>query len=268
MIFKNKYLVIFICLLTACTKKHDPVLIPIPKVVIPPVVVVTPTKVYPSEVIDLTNWKLNTPVDKQTPGNVDEYKQPVLKSFTDVDWFHLNSTLDGVVFKANAGGFTTSGSGFPRSELREMINNGSTNASWSSSSGIHTMFIEQAITHLPNVKPHIVIGQIHDANDDVIVFRLENKKLFIDLNGKDGPTLDNNYTLGKKFTVMFKVKDNKVNCYYNDALTYTYNTTFTGAYFKAGAYVQSSCQGIKKVTGENCDAYGEMEIYKLWVTHE
>jgi hypothetical protein len=149
-----------------------------------------------------------------------------------------------------------------------MTNNGATNAAWGSSSGIHTMFIEQAVTHLQTVKPHIVVGQIHDAYDDVIVFRLENKKLFIDLNGKDGTTLDTSYTLGKKFTVMFKIQNNKVECYYNDSLAYTYNVTFSGAYFKAGAYVQSSCQGAKKVSGESCDAFGEMEIYKLWVKHE
>ncbi len=35
------------------------------------------------------------------------------------------------------------------------------------------------------VKPHIVAGQIHDADDDVIVFRLEGKKLFIDHNGAE-----------------------------------------------------------------------------------
>ncbi|MFC5284396.1 polysaccharide lyase family 7 protein [Pedobacter alpinus] len=223
---------------------------------------------YPSQVLNLTNWKLNTPVDTQKPGNVNSYQQQELTTFSDPNWFHLNQKKDGVVFKANAGGVTTSGSGYPRSELREMTANGTKNASWGSSSGVHSLFIEQAITHLPDVKPHIVVGQIHDANDDVIVFRLERKKLFIDLNGDDGPTLDNNYTLGRKFTVMFKVHDNKVDCYYNDALVYTYNTTFSGAYFKAGAYVQSSCKGKKKVTNESCDAYGEMEIYKLWVKHE
>ncbi len=260
--------------ITAPTPVSTPVLdtpstsVPTVPETIPPVVVVVNNKIYPSEVLDLTNWKLNTPVDTKVSGKVDEYKQLVLNTFTDASWFHLNTNKDGVVFKANAGGVTTSGSGYPRSELREMTNNGATNASWGSSTGIHTMFIEQAITHLPDVKQHIVIGQIHDANDDVIVFRLEKKKLFIDLNGDDGTTLDNNYTLGKKFNVMFKVYDNKVECYYNGALAHTYNTTFSGAYFKAGAYVQSSCQGEKKVTGESCSAYGEMEIYKLWVKHE
>ena len=85
------------------------------------------------------------------------------------------------------------GSGYPRSELREMTSSGSANASWSTTSGTHTMEIRQAITHLPVVKPHVVAGQIHDAGDDVIVCRLEGSKLFIDQNGVNGPVLTTNY---------------------------------------------------------------------------
>jgi hypothetical protein len=173
-----------------------------------------------------------------------------------------------VVFRAHAGGDTTNNSGYPRSELREMKNNGADNASWSSSSGTHTLFIDQAVTHLPDVKRHIVVGQIHDASDDVIVFRLEGQKLFIDLNGNDGPTLTSSYALGTRFTVRFEVSNDEVKCYYNDELKYTYPKSFSGAYFKAGAYVQSSCQGDKKVAGESCDAYGEVEIYDVKVTHQ
>ncbi|EOR94889.1 polyguluronate lyase precursor [Arcticibacter svalbardensis MN12-7] len=255
-----------VLLLASCVTQQVPE--KVTTIIAEPVVIRVADKNFPSEVLDLTNWKLNTPTDTQTSGKVDEYKQPVLNTFIDANWFHLNNSKDGVVFKANTGGVTTSGSGYPRSELREMINSGNTNASWGSASGIHTMFIEQAITHLPNVKPHIVIGQIHDADHDIVVFRLEKKKLFIDLNGKDGPVLDNNYSLGKHFTVMFKVHDNKVDCYYNDALVYSHNAIFSNAYFKAGAYVQSSCKGTRKVIDESCDAYGEVEIYKLRVEHD
>ncbi len=124
------------------------------------------------------------------------------------------------------------------------------------------------MTHLPDVKPHIVVGQIHDADDDVIVFRLEGQKLFIDLNGNDGPTLTSSYVPGTRFTVGFEVENNAVKCYYNGALKHTYSKTFSGAYFKAGAYVQSSCQGSKKVTGEACTAYGEAVIYDVEVQHQ
>ena len=161
-----------------------------------------------------------------------------------------------------------SGFGYPRSEFRERINGGATHASWSSLSGTHKLFIDQAVTHLPDVKPHIVVGQVHDSSDDVIVFRLEGQKLFIDLNGNDGPTLTSSYVPGTRFTVGFEVANNAVKCYYNGALKYTYNKSFSGAYFKAGAYVQSSCQGSKKVAGESCSAYGEAVIYDVAVQHQ
>jgi hypothetical protein len=221
--------------------------------------------VYPATILNLTNWKLTVPVNTSHAGNPDEYEQPELATYSDATYFHVNSGSDGVIFNANAGGATTGGSGYPRSELREMKNNGADEASWSSSSGTHTMEIDQAVIHLPVVKPHIVIGQIHDANDDVIVFRLEGAKLFMDHNGTDGTVLTNNYVLGTRFTVKFVVSGNQVKSYYNGVLKETYNKTFSGAYFKAGAYVQSSCTSV---AGESCSAYGEVVIYGVTVTHQ
>ncbi|PZR21935.1 MAG: alginate lyase [Citrobacter freundii] len=225
---------------------------------------------YPADVLNLTNWKITVPFDGPDSGTTaDEISQPALATYSIDPWFKNNSTNTGVIFRANTGGATTSGSGYPRSELREMTNNGATNASWSSGSGIHTMEIDQAITHLPDVKKHIVAGQIHDADDDVIVFRLENQKLFIDINGSDGPTLTSSYVLGTRFKVKFVVQNNQTKCYYNDVLIYTHNQTYSGAYFKAGAYTQSSCKsGGNPGPTESCDAYGEVVIYGLSVSHQ
>jgi len=226
----------------------------------------------PSKVLDLTNWKITIPFDDNgNDGNTrkaTEIKQPELNSYELPGYFEVNSAGDGVVFTAPVGGATTSGSGYPRSELREMKNNGADRADWSSGSGKHTMFIRQKVTHLPVEKPHIVVGQIHDGSDDVIVFRLEDEKLFIDINGNDGPTLDSDYQLGTEFEVKFVVENNQTKCYYNGSLEYTLNQSYSGAYFKAGAYTQSACSGRKDVSGESCSAYGQVVIYDLWVTHE
>ena len=222
----------------------------------------------PSKILDLNNWKLNIPEGIKTPGRSDEYKQPELNTYQHPQWFHANASRDAVVFRANTGGTTTSGSGYPRSELREMVENGKKNASWSSSTGTHTLFIDQRITHLPLKKPHIVVGQIHDDQDDVIVFRLEKNKLFVKMGDEKGPVLEENYQLGTRFTVSFKVNKDQTDCYYNGQLRFSYPKAFRNAYFKAGAYVQSSCQGKRKVIGESCDAYGEVEIYQVSLKHE
>nr|WP_199159181.1 polysaccharide lyase family 7 protein [Pedobacter sp. ASV2] len=222
----------------------------------------------PGQVLNLQNWKLTLPVNTEHNGNPDEIKQPELNTYTDDNFFFLNKNKDAVSFKANAGGETTSGSNFPRTELREMLNDGKTSAAWSSSQGKHTLFIDQRVVHLPDVRKHIVVGQIHDADKYVIFFRLEDKKLLVSANGADRVVLDPNYLLGTRFTVKFVVSNNQTQCYYNDELKYTFDGSFNNAYFKAGAYVQSSCKGKKKTEGESCDAYGEVEIYNVWVKHE
>ena len=64
-----------------------------------------------------------------------------------------------------------------------------------------------------------------------------------------------------------KKQQNQTKCYYNDALIYTHNQSYSGAYFKAGAYTQSSCTGTPG-SSESCSAYGEVVIYNVTVTHQ
>ncbi len=217
----------------------------------------------PSGVLNLANSKLTLPIDTSHAGTPDEIKQPELATFQDGNYFYVNSARDGVVFTANCGGYTTSGSGYPRSELREMTSNGSINASWSTTSGTHTMEIRQAITHLPVVKPQVVAGQIHDAGDDVIVFRLEGSQLFIDQNGVNGPVLTTNYRLGDIFTAKFVARNGGVECYYNGRFIYTYPVSDSGCYFKAGCYTQSNT-----TKGDAPTAYGQVVIYNVSITHQ
>jgi len=131
------------------------------------------------------------------------------------------------------------------------------------------MLIDEAITAVPATKRHIVAGQIHGASDDIIVIRLEYPKLFVDINGVTGPTLDANYVLGKRFTVKFVASGGKTNIYYNGSSTsaYTLNQAYSGAYFKAGAYTQSNCS-TEASSLCNANNYGEVDIYNLQVTHQ
>lgn len=238
-----------------------------PTVVQPTVVKTTPQPPISSpapQAINLTNWKLQLP----TGGNEKptEIKTPQLATYSGPPWYVRES--NGLRFRAAVNGVTTSGSDYPRSELREMINNGKDQAKWNTSSGTHTMIIEQAITAHPSSKKDVVAGQIHDDKDDVIVVRLEGKKLFIKVgDNQAGPTLDANYTFGKKFTIKFEVKGGKTSMYYNNGSTpvYTMSQSYTGAYFKAGAYTQSNCSKESNCSANN---YGEVMIYRLIVTHQ
>ena len=227
----------------------------------------------PSDILDVTNWKITMPYNtNQHPGNPDEIIQPLLEDFDDPNYYLVNASESGVIFRANCGAASTTNSKYPRCEYREMkMDDNTDEAAWSTDDGkIHKMEIIQAITHLPVVKPHVVAGQIHDAGDDLTVFRLERKKLFVDLNGNDGPVLTDNYTLGDVFTVAFIASNGKVTYEYNGEPVRDENGNIfeldcgsvKGCYFKAGCYTQSNVD-----QGDEPDAYGEVIIYSFFVSH-
>ncbi len=202
------------------------------------------------------------PINTAHTSSPDAISQPELATFSLAPYFQLNSAQNSVIFRANVEGVTTSGSRYPRSELREMDNSGRQEASWSNSSGSHTMTIKEAITHLPAVKPEVVAGQIHDASDDVVMVRLENKHLFIEAAGKNIGDLDDNYLLGTVFTVQLVAADGRIKVFYNDALKVDYSKSGSGYYFKAGCYTQSNTS-----KGDQPGDYGEVVIYGLQVSH-
>ncbi|MFE0802668.1 chondroitinase-B domain-containing protein [Streptomyces sp. NPDC058834] len=218
---------------------------------------------YPADVLDLTDWYIGLPVgDEESPTNV---YQPELATYANDPWFVTADDCSAVRFRAPVNGVTTSGSSNPRSELREMTNSGRTKASWSSTSGTHTMVIDQAITDVPEERPYVVAGQIHDASDDVTVFRLEGSKLYI----TDGDTsrhhlMTDSYELGTRFQAKFEVSDGETRVYYNGELQTTLSKDYSGAYFKAGAYTQANCGNSDPCSNDN---YGQVKIYDLDVTH-
>jgi hypothetical protein len=182
-------------------------------------------------------------------------------------WFNLTGDTAGgrgLIFRAPVNGVTTKGSENPRSELREMNSDGS-KAAWSSSSGTHTMTVREAFTRLPSGNPRIVGAQIHDAADDVTVFRLEGSNLYV-TNGDDPhhKLVTSSYQLGTPFEAKFVVSGDQTRAFYNGQLVTTIAKAYNGAYFKAGAYTQANCGNTSPCSTNN---YGETVIYDLRVSH-
>ena len=245
---------------------------------------------YPSEVLDLTVWKLTLPVaDPAKPDKVSspwEIGAAELAEFSLEPLFDVVEDEDGVAvrFRAGHGGVTTSGSKNPRSELREMKpgypeKHSRHHASWATDDGqIHSLFIRQKVTHLTSVKPHLVTGQIHDSDDDVTVFRIEghgggspgaeitHARIWItDGNKTHGHLVDENYELGTVFTVRFIVSDGTIGYEYNGRrLPYSQRKTATGCYFKLGTYTQSNA---KTAPDEKDGAYAETLVYGYELEH-
>ena len=237
---------------------------------------------YPSEILNLTNWKITLPVG--SGGSPTEIKPPAIQTYKIDPWFMPNTNCTGVQFRAHtSSSTTTSGSSYPRSELRERTADGSAEIGWTNSSGTHTLTIDQAITSVPKGKRHVVAGQIHDGNDDVTVFRLElpdNSTTNIGTlyvtegNNTHAKVITNSYTLGTRFQVRFVATTGKIEMYYkpegtaNFTLIHTLNKTISGSYFKAGAYTQSNCTTESQYNSQcAADNYGEVIIYNVTASH-
>jgi hypothetical protein len=213
--------------------------------------------------IDLAEWKLTLPTGSQ--GKPTEVDRPRLDASTANPWFRPTSA-GGVAFRAPVNGVTTSGSHYPRSELREMSGDGSTPAGWSASAGAHAMRVVEAFTHLPSGKAELVGAQIHDATHDITVFRLEGSSLYVTSDNNPHFTLvTSNYTLGTPFEAGYVIYQGQITAYFNGNQVATLPApSLTGAYFKAGAYAQANCTNAPPCSADN---YGETVIYQLAVSH-
>jgi hypothetical protein len=218
---------------------------------------------YPSQVLDLAGWKVTMPTGSDDKPK--EVEQPDLATFDETPWFRPAQGCQGVAFRAPVNGITTSGSHYPRSELREMGTDGEP-ASWSSGSGTHTFVVDEAFTALPQGRPNLVGAQIHDDSDDISVFRLEGSNLYV-TKGSDVhyKLITSSYTLGTRYEAKYVVSHDTVAAYYNGVQQTTFPANFSDAYFKAGAYTQANCEE----DGVPCNSsnYGETTIYSLHVTH-
>ncbi|MET7573658.1 polysaccharide lyase family 7 protein [Streptomyces sp. NPDC005492] len=219
----------------------------------------------PAAAIGLSKaWKLQLPIPNST-GSPQEIFQPALATYAKAPWFTTNASCNAILLRAAVNGATTSNSGYPRSELREMNADGTATRSWPSTSGTHTMVVDQAITHLPKTKPHVMAGQIHDSDSDVTSFRLEGTSLYItSYNTTHYKLVTSNYKLGTRFQGKFVAHDGKVDVYYNGALKATVAAAFDSGYFKAGDYTQANCNNSSPCDSSN---YGEVALYGVKVTH-
>jgi poly(beta-D-mannuronate) lyase len=223
-----------------------------------------PATRFPADVFG-KSWYLTVPVKDPDDGWAMEIEQPTLAQYTS-KFCELSPDGTAAVFRVWHGGVTTSGSKNPRTELREQTTDGLKHASWSSKSGRHRMAVAGQVNRLTKVRPHVVIGQIHSSSDDVTVFRVEGNKLWITKGDEPhGYLLDSAFQLGKRYEIGFDVSGGVVSYFYNGQLVpFTLKAGFTGAYFKAGAYLQSN---PTSAPSESTEEYAEVVITSATVTH-
>ncbi len=148
------------------------------------------------------------------------------------------------------GGRTSAGTQYPRVEGREMALDGTTNAAWNPSTGTHECLVRGRVTRMPPNKPQLVLCQVHDADDDTVMIRLESKTRLV---AKFGDTIVGDLTTSFAFDTDYdygiRVVDGQIRWYFGPAghgfttPLFTHNGfvgVSTPQYFKAGCYAQSN----------------------------
>jgi PKD repeat protein len=177
----------------------------------------------------------------------------LINGYTNPPYFYTG-TDGSMVFWAPINGATTSGTAFPRSELRELINTNNTDVNWIPY-GTHILNAQCKVLQVPPSTEEVIIGQIHAESGDA----LPTVKVIYD-NGKVHGTIKTNsnddgsdfdfptVTVGLSNTITYTIqlvnglvtlvinsKTNSYNIFQSDP-TYTNETQ----YFKAGDYCQAN----------------------------
>ena len=220
----------------------------------------------PGDNFDLSHWHLTLPDDDAStisPSNLTD-------GYTHSSWFYTGA--DGaMVFWCPVTGGTTSGSTYPRSELRERIDPSSTSVNWPPW-GTHILNAQCKITELPS-NGRTVIAQIHSyispAPALVLIKTIDGVLNAQVRNTVAGSTYTYypmvNLVLNQMVTYQIKLVNGllsvtingvsqSVNIYQADP-AWT-NQTF---YFKAGSY----CHDIDGVSSEG----SRVSFYQLNVSH-
>lgn len=162
----------------------------------------------------------------------------------------------------------TEGSSFPRSELRQVNADGS-DASIDVFDGIYWLQGKTRITHLPPLKPEVVIMQLFDGKRDRVAIRTQlisgKPYLVVRINGSAvKPYLATPYVLNTEFEWKVLVENGVVSIYYNDMSQPVISNQLlesTGRpswYFKAGCYAQTD-----DIREKNPDEYVSTELRDL-----
>lgn len=152
-------------------------------------------------------------------------------------------------FQVRVDAATTSGSTYARSELRETAADGNDNFAWDTAAGPHWLWLRGRVTHVPPVKPTVIVAQIHNGADDQIAICTQLSsgvlKMLCRVNGTSSgqPNLANPYVVGTTYEILVKVHAGVTTIWFNDMVTPAITTTaVTGntSYFKAGCYPNSN----------------------------
>jgi len=232
-----------------------------------------------SDNIDLSNWRMTLPVDKN---GKDSGKALTVRDL--IDYEHSKYFYDApdgaMVFRAPVGGArTSSNTKYVRTELREA--DGEDKAAWTLDDGgtmTATLKVDEVPVKNDGDDGRIIVGQIHGSKDELVRLYYENDEVYFmnehskddgkehrfDLKNSKGDTPD--VSEGEIFSYKIEVEDNTLQVEVGaDGDTYASTTKIHSFwendtfYFKAGLYL-----GVNEKTG---DGWGQVSFYELAFNH-
>ncbi|WP_299437162.1 polysaccharide lyase family 7 protein [uncultured Aquimarina sp.] len=240
----------------------------------------------PSDILSsLDKWKITFPLDEDGNDSTNDSKTgsdcndrnrnaEEIRDITGAipspysDYFYVEG--DEVVFKAHCGGATTSGSSYPRSELRQTPGG---NDNYWSMDDYQYLDVRVRATHLPVEKPEVSMVQIHGPQDEPlrVEYRADDEGLHVVMN--ENNTAENvlPYSLGEQLRVTVTVNNGNIRCVIVNesrpnlaAWDENWDAEDSTGYFKVGCYTQSTmflsdCKG-SGYSDESPSAYGEVRV--------
>jgi hypothetical protein len=142
---------------------------------------------------------------------------------------------------------TSGGTAYSRVEYRELQTNGTSLASWSSTSDTHYVWVHGAVIQVSPGRPHVVLAQIHDGSDDVATIRWEGGTVVATYGDTGRPgTLATNVPLGSLHQWMLKTirsgSQTIIQYFWDDMTNPKATQSYAGGsgnFFKFGNYNQA-----------------------------
>jgi hypothetical protein len=221
----------------------------------------------PGSNFDLDPWILQT---ISSTNLFEEKLPPDLRSGFTNSLFYTNTDDGCLVFRVPSNGGTTSGSGYPRVEFRQV----KVGAYWSmTDTAEHYLAAQCKVMIVATVKPQTIIGQVHgsETNSELLKIRWTGYlagKCYVEARFQTndaarteyGVKLASGLSLGDMIDYSITMKNGTITCTINGtSASQTYTTAFYGTtdsyYFKAGNYLQYS--------STDANIYGQNQFYKL-----
>ena len=213
-----------------------------------------PAATLPSQVLNLHDWTLTTPIPDPITGALEIYPAQLQEYAS--PYLFVNDAKNGVVFRTPADGAVQTGATAPRNELRQVKPDGG-GAYWGTDTENILDVTISADAHATSKM--LVLGQVHEIGPYVLIIQLNDKKLYVkaDMPGDDNiATLEENYELGTIFNYRIETSNNEIRVFYNGVLSARLPSECRQCYYKAGSYLQ-----VPPVPGDL--SYGQATIYRL-----